>query len=119
MVQMKPEGLALAGTLEMVVLFVLDAPVEVPEFPERRLAHLIHSFHDRDRWSRGYVLVEAAEILTWAERGMPLFEHCRTPLYPNSDREKSAPDLIFLDVRRARYTKYRDKLLRIAWKRPV
>jgi hypothetical protein len=115
MVKMRPEGLALAGTLERVALYVLDAPVEVPEFPERRLAHLIHSSHDRDRWSRGYVLVEAAEILTWAERGMPLNEHCRTPLWPNSDRERTAPGLIFLAVRRARCTKYRGERLRIAW----
>jgi hypothetical protein len=62
-------------------------------------------------------LVEAAEILTWAERGMPLNEHCRTPLWPNSDRERTAPGLIFLDVRRVRCTKYRDETLRIAWKR--
>jgi hypothetical protein len=94
---------------------LMEAAVSLERLP----VHPIHSFHDHDRWLRGFVLVEAAEILTWAERGMPLFEHCRTPLYPNSDREKSAPDLIFLDVRRARYTKYRDKLLRIAWKRPV
>jgi hypothetical protein len=101
----------------------VDAPdaalMEAPVSLERLLVHSTHSFHDHDRWVRGFVLEEAAEILTWAERGMPLFEHCRTPLYPNSDREKSAPDLIFLDVRRARYTKYRDKPLRIAWKRPV
>jgi hypothetical protein len=93
----------------------LKAPVSLERLP----VHSIHSFHDHDRWLRGFVLVEAAEILTWAERGMPLFEHCRTPLYPNSDREKSAPDLIFLDVRRERYSKYRDKPLRIAWKRLV
>ncbi len=97
----------------------LNAPIEAPVSLERRPVHSIHSFHDHDRWVRGFVLVEAAEILTWAERGMPLFEHCRTPLCPNSDRERSAPDLIFLDVRRAECTKYRDKTLRIAWKRPV
>jgi len=94
----------------------LGAPFEVLVFPERLLAHLtIHSRHDR--WSQGSVLVEAAEILTWAERGMPLNEHCRTPLWPNSDRERTAPGLIFLDVRRVRCTKYRDETLKIAWKR--
>jgi hypothetical protein len=92
---------------------LMEAPVSLERLP----VHSIHSFHDHDRWLRGFVLVEAAEILTWAERGMPFFEHCRTPLYPNSDREKSAPDLIFPDVRRERYSKYRDKPLRIAWKR--
>jgi hypothetical protein len=105
--------------LNVVAAAAAAALTEAPVYLERLPVHSIHSFHDHDRWLRGFVLVEAAEILTWAERGMPLFEHCRTPLYPNSDREKSAPDLIFLDVRRARYTKYRDKLLRIAWKRPV
>jgi hypothetical protein len=99
--------------------YALKAPIEAPVCLERRPVHSIHSFHDHDRWIRGFVLVEAAEILTWAERGMPLFEHCRTPLWPNSDRERSAPDLIFPDVRRARCTKYRDRALRIAWKRPV
>jgi len=97
----------------------LNAPIEAPVSLERRPVHSIHSFHDHDRWLRGFVLVEAAEILTWAERGMPLFEHCRTPLCPKSDRERNAPDLVFLDVRRAECTEYRDKTLRIAWKRPV
>lgn len=84
----------------------LGALFGVLVFLERLLAHLtIHSRHDR--WSQGSVLVEAAEILTWAERGMPLNEHCRTPLWPNSDRERTAPGLIFLDVRRVRGTKYR------------
>jgi len=85
-------------------------------FLKRRLAHLIHSFRGHDRWNRGFVLVEAAEILTWAETGMPSSEHCRTPLWPNSDRERSAPDLIFLAVRRARCTRYRGKIVGIAWK---
>jgi hypothetical protein len=85
-------------------------------FLERRLAHLIHSFRDHDRLNRGFVLVEAAETLTWAETGMPSSEHCRTPLWPNSDRERSAPDLIFLAVRRARCTRYRGKIVGIAWK---
>jgi hypothetical protein len=111
------ERVGLRRRLVMVVpCFVLNAPIEVFVSPERRLAHSIHNFHDRDRWNRGYVLVEAAEILTWAERGMPLHEHCRTPLWPNSDRERSAPDLIFPAVRRAEYTNYRGDTLRIAWK---
>ena len=102
--------------LVMVVpYFALQAPLAIFGSPERRLAQSIHSFHDHDRWIQGYVLVEAAEILTWAERGMPLNEHCRTPLWPNSDRERTSPGLIFLAVRRARCTNYRDDTLRIAW----
>jgi len=93
------------------------APFEVFAFPDRCPAHPIHNFHDHDRWSRDFVLVEAAEILTWAERGMPLNEHRRTPLWPNSNREKSAPGLIYLDVRRVRCMNYRDEVLGIAWKR--
>ena len=92
---------------------LMEAAVSLERLP----VHPIHSFHDHDRWLRGFVLVEAAEILTWAERGMPLNEHCRTPLWPNSDRERTAPGLIFLDVRRVRCTKYRDETLKIAWKR--
>lgn len=72
-------------------------------FLDRLLAHWIHSYHDLDYWNQGYVWVEEAEILTWAERGMPLSEHCRTPLWPNSNPEKIEPDLIFLDVRRESY----------------
>jgi hypothetical protein len=106
----------LARMLVVAPSAALGAPFQVLVFPERLLAHLtIHSRHDR--WSQGSFLVEAAEILTWAERGMPLNEHCRTPLWPNSDRERTAPGLIFLDVRRVRCTKYRDETLKIAWKR--
>lgn len=85
-------------------------------FLDRPLVHWIHSYHDLDCWNQGYVWVEEAEILTWAERGMPLSEHCRTPLWPNSNPEKIAPDLIFLDVRRGSYRKFRGVLLKIAWK---
>jgi len=113
------EELIPLDSVEAALYTALKAPIEAPVSLDRRPVHSIHSFHDHDRWLRDFVLVEAAEILTWAERGMPLFEHCRTPLCPNSDRERSAPDLIFLDVRRAECTKYRDKTLRIAWKRLV
>jgi hypothetical protein len=111
------EEFDLAGMLVVVApSAALGAPFEVLVVPERRLAHLtIHSYHDR--WSQGSVWMGAAEILTWAERGMPLNEHCRTPLWPNSDRERTVPGLIFLDVRRVRCTKYRSERLRIAWKR--
>jgi len=86
------------------------------DFPERHLAPSIHSLHDRDRWHRGYVLVEAVEkILTWAERGRPLSEQCRTPLWPNSGREESAPDLISPAVHRARRSNCRSGMLGIAW----
>lgn len=110
--------LCLVGILALVVPFGLSALFVVFAFLERRPAHSTHSFHDHDRWSQSFVLVEVAEILTWAERGMPLNEHCRTPLWPNSDRERTAPGLIYLDVRREEYTKGRDEVLRIAWKRP-
>jgi hypothetical protein len=99
-----------------VPYFVLCALLEIFEAPERRLAQMTHSFHDHDRWHRGYVLVEAAEILTWAERGKPLNERCRTPLWPSSDQERIAPDLIFPAVRRGRCTNCRGDSLRIAWK---
>jgi len=88
-------------------------------FLDRRPAHSIHNFHDHDRWSRGFVWVEAAGILTWAERGMPLNEHCRTPLWPNSDQGRIAPGLICLDVRRERYTIDRGERLRIAWEKEM
>ena len=117
MVGMMLEELAPYSVTE--VPYTLNAPIEAPVSLERRPVHSIHSFPDHDRWHRGVVLVEAAEILTWAEKGMPFVEHCRTPLWPNSDRERSAPGLIFLDVRRVGYTKCRDESLRIAWKRPV
>jgi hypothetical protein len=100
----------------LVPCFFLFVRIEIPVAHERYLAQSTHSFHDRDRWHRGYVLVEAAETLTWAERGKPLDERCRTPLWPNSDLKKTAPDLTFLAVRRARYTNVRDGTLRIAWK---
>ena len=80
-----------------------------------RPALLIHNLHNRGRWSQGSVLVESAEILTWAERGMPLNEHCRTPLCPNSDQGRIAPGLTFLAVHQARYTIYRSKILMVAW----
>jgi hypothetical protein len=103
--------------LEVVVVvdFALLALLATFDFPERCLVHLAHSFRDHDRWFQGYDLVEAAEILTWAERGMPLLEHGRTPLWSNSDQERTSPGLIFLAVRRARYTNCRDEKLRIAW----
>jgi hypothetical protein len=109
------EAFVLGGKIEMVAPYVPPAPIVVLDVPGIRLAHLTHNLHDHDRWSQGYVLVEAAEILTWAERGMPLNEHCRTPLCPNSYRERIAPGLIFLAVRRGRCTKYRGESLRIAW----
>jgi hypothetical protein len=108
-----------AALIDMLSTVPPLAPIslnEAFEILKRRLAHLIHSFHDRDRLNRGFVLVEAAEILTWEETGMPSTEHCRTPRWPNSGRERSAPDLIFLAVRRARCTRYRGKIVRIAWK---
>ncbi len=110
------EAWCLTSKLALGALVVLYVPIEVYAFPGKHPAHLIHSFHVHDRRSPDFVLVEEAEILTWAERGMPLNEQCRTPLWPNSDRERTAPGLIFLDVRRGRYTKYRDEMLRIAWK---
>jgi hypothetical protein len=117
---MLEESAAALDTLVLVVLYsFLSAPLEIFEAPEKRLAQSIHSFHDRDRWHRGYVLVEVAEILTWAERGKPLSERCRTPLWASSDRERIAPDLIFPAVHRARCTNYRRDALRIAWKWPV
>lgn len=121
----KPDCMVLGmafGALAPVNMRAMVALVAVPStpaavfvFPYRRPAHSIHSFHDHDRWTRGFVLVEAAEILTWAERGMPLNEHCRTP--PNSNQERTAPDLIFLDVRRVICSNGRGVMLRIAWKR--
>lgn len=114
---MTSRKLVQAHSPSWVALFApYAAPFEVFAFPDRRPAHPTHSFHDHDRWSRGFVLVEAAEILTWAERGMPLNEHCRTPLWPNSDRWKSAPGLIYLDVRRVICLNCRDEVLGIAWK---
>ncbi|RDL39974.1 uncharacterized protein BP5553_04314 [Venustampulla echinocandica] len=84
---------------------------------EKRLVHLVHSPHGHDRWNQGYDLVGVVETLTWAERGMPLSEHNRTPLFPSSDRERTAPDLIFLDARRVRWTEENWSVrLRIAWK---
>lgn len=107
---------ALENLLSEVLCFFLFAQIEMSEAPEKLLAQSIHSFHDRDRWHRGYVLVEAAEILTWAERGKPLSESCRTPLWPNSGRERIAPDLIFPAVHQERCTNCRRDALRIAWK---
>jgi hypothetical protein len=113
-----PAALCSVGILAWVVPSGLTAPFVLFAFLERRPAHPTHSFHDHDRWSRGFVWVEVAEILTWAERGMPLNEQCRTPLWPNLDRERTAPGLIYPDVRREEYTNDRDEVLRIAWKRP-
>jgi hypothetical protein len=101
----------------LVQLTLYFDPTALPVTLEPRggcLVQLIHSSHDRDRWNRGYVLVEAAEILTWAERGMPLHEHCRTPLWPNSDLERTSPGLTFPSFRRVRCRNYRGDALRIA-----
>jgi hypothetical protein len=114
---MKQMMLYSMDNLALGAAFGLPVPSAVSAFLERRPAPPTHSFHDHDRWSRGFVLVEAAEILTWAERGMPLNEHCRTPLWPNSNPEKNAPGLIYLDVRRVWCTNDRVEVLRIAWKR--
>jgi hypothetical protein len=95
---------------------VLGAPVALLEHLAMGLALSIRSSHGRNRWHRGYDLAAAAEILTWAARGTPLREPRRTPLWPNSDREKTSPGLISPAVRRARYTSYRRDALRIAWK---
>lgn len=62
------------------VLGTLAATVEAAELG---LAQSIHSSHDRGCWNQGYFVVEGKEILTWAERGMPLSTRCRTPLWPN------------------------------------
>lgn len=99
-----------------VALFARYVPPEVFARPGKRLAHSTHNFHGCDRSSQDSVLVAVAAILTWAERGRPLNEHCRTPLWPNSDQERNAPGLICLDVRRVRCMKVREGLLRIAWK---
>jgi len=110
------EDAALVDMLSTVPPLAPIPLIEAFEILKRRLAHLIHSFHYRGRSNRGFVLVEAAEILTWEETGMPSTEHCRTPRWPNSGRERSAPNLIFLAVRRARCTRYRGEIVRIAWK---
>lgn len=112
-------GGVLVGMFSTLALSCLNALIVVFGFCEVLLVPQARSFPDRDRWNRGYLLgVEAAASLTWAERDMPLNEHRRTPLWPNSDQERSAPDLIFLDVRRVIGTKCRGKILRIAWKWP-
>lgn len=89
--------------------------VEECAHPERH-SPLTHSFHDHDRWNPGCVLGEVAEILTWAERGMPKTELRRVPLWPNSDQEKNEPGPIFLAVHRARCSIDRLGSLKIAWK---
>ena len=96
----------------------LNSPVQIElyEYLEKRLAQSIDNLHDLDHCIQCDGLVEAAEILTWAVRGMPWNERRRTPLWPNSDREKTSPGLIFLAVHRARCTNNRSDLLRIAWK---
>jgi len=66
--------------VEVAVDSSLKTQVETFGCHESLLAQMMYSFHGRDRWSRDYVLVEWAEILTWAERGMPLKEQCRRPL---------------------------------------
>lgn len=110
------EGDVLVEMLSAVVPLGRRALVETPGLLGILLAYLIHSSLDRDRSNRGCVLEEVAETLTWEETGMPSTEHCRTPRWPNSNLERSAPDLIFLAVRRARYTRYRLEILRSAWK---
>lgn len=65
------EGVVLGTLEEMDPYSAPQAQLAAFAAPERRLAQSIHSFHDRDRWHRGYVFEEAGEILTWAERGMP------------------------------------------------
>jgi len=64
----------------VAVDFSLRAQVEKSGCHGRHLAQMMYSFHGRDRWNRDCVLVGLAEILTWAERGMPLKEQCRGPL---------------------------------------
>lgn len=110
-------GGVLVDMFSTLALLCLIALIVAFGFFEVLLVPRARSFPDR--WNRGYLLVvEAAASLTWAERDMPLNEHRRTPLWPNSDQERSAPDLIFLDVRRVISTKCRGKILRIAWKWP-
>lgn len=104
--------------LELTGLYsVLRALLVIFARPGRGLAQSNHSFHVHDRWNRGYVWEYPEEILTWAERGMPWIEHCRTPLWPKSDREKTLPGLTSPAVHRARCSNCRGGIaLRIAWK---
>ena len=74
-----------------------------------RLSHL-----ELDRLTPDYVVVEAVEILTWAEMDTPCFEQSRTPLWPNSGQERTGPGLICLGVRRAICSNIRASMLRIA-----
>ena len=73
------EDAALVDMPSTVALLAPMCLIEAFESQAKRLARLIHSFRNHDPLNRGFVLVEAAEILTWEETGMPSTEHCRTP----------------------------------------
>jgi len=122
------EHLPSAGIANMVwaanpvSMVVLQARLyNFPEAPSEMFANRVRhpeversSHLELDRQTPGYVVVEAVEILTWAETDMPCFEQSRTPLWPNSGQERTGPGLICLGVRRAICSKSRDSILRIA-----
>jgi hypothetical protein len=66
------EGAAL-GRWEVLAALrsALGGPHETVGSLDRYHAQPIHSFHDCDHRNLVYVLVEAVESLTWAERDMP------------------------------------------------
>lgn len=105
------------GSFSLAQSFLLPLN-EVRGFLGKRFVRLSHSFHNRDLSDRDFVVVEVAETLTWAEMGTPSSEHYRTPLWPSSRRERSAPNLTSVDGRRAIWTRYLGKAMRIAWKWP-
>ncbi len=83
-----------AGMLALRDPSALESPIEELVYPEKLPAHWHHSFHAHGHWSPGFVLVEAAGILTWAEKDMPSNEHRRMPLWPNLSLWKIVPGLI-------------------------
>jgi hypothetical protein len=101
--------------LEVLPSFDRIALIEAYGLHERH-SPLTHNSHGHGHRNLGCVLEGVAEILTWAEKGMPRAENRRPPLLPNSNLEKSEPGLTFLAFRRARYSIGPMGTLEIAWK---
>jgi hypothetical protein len=82
--------------------YFAEAPFEVFACPVRHPAMMMlyQSQPVLDHRKPGYFVVEAVENLTWAEKDMPWSEQRRSPLWPNSGREKTWPGLDFLGVHR-------------------
>lgn len=103
---------------ELIRLFAVSGRVGSSRVHDKHLGLASDTFPDSGRRPLDLLWAEAAEILTWAEKGILPEEEAarfRTLLWPNSGLERSAPGLTDLGVGRVSESEGHDVGLGLAW----